>query len=222
MKTLLIALVAVATIGAAPVDWTKTVTRTATGAYVLGNPKAKVRLVEYLSYSCDHCAEFTAQSAAPLKSNFVAKGTVAFEIRNAVRDRYDFAAALLARCGGAGKFFAQNEALFAAQATLMPKAQAFEASSALPENAPMNDVLTGMARGSGMTALMEARGVSAAAANVCLTNKPEQDAVLAMAKEAWEVRKLQGTPSFLINGRNTGPAHWRDLEPKLRAAIAAK
>jgi protein-disulfide isomerase len=222
VKALLIALVAVATIGAAPVDWTKTVTRTATGAYVLGNPKAKVRLVEYLSYSCDHCAEFTAQSAAPLKSNFVAKGTVAFEIRNAVRDRYDFAAALLARCGGAGKFFAQNEALFAAQATLMPKAQAFEASNALPENAPMNDALTGIARGSGMTALMEARGVSAAAVNACLTSKPEQDAVLAMAKEAWEVRKLQGTPSFLINGRNTGPAHWRDLEPKLRAAIAAK
>jgi protein-disulfide isomerase len=222
MKAALLALVAVATIGAAPVDWTKMVTRTATGAYVMGNPKAKVRLVEYLSYSCDHCAEFSAQSAAPLKASFVAKGKVAVEIRNAVRDRYDFAAALLARCGGAGKFFAQNEALFAAQATLMPKAQAFEASNALPENAPLNDVLTGMARGSGMTALMEARGVPAATANACLTSKPEQDAVLAMAKEAWEVRKLQGTPSFLINGRNTGPAHWRDLEPKLRAAIAAK
>jgi hypothetical protein len=222
VKSVLLALVAFAIVGAAPVEWTKMVTRAPNGAYVLGNPKAKVRLVEYLSYSCNHCAEFAAESAVPLKSKYVAKGSVAVEIRNAVRDRYDFAAALLARCGGPAKFFAQNEALFAAQVTLMPKAQAFEASNALPENAPMNDVLTGMARGSGMTALMEARGVPAATANACLTSKPDQDAVLGMAKEAWEVRKLQGTPSFLINGRNTGPAHWHDLEPKLRAAIAAK
>jgi hypothetical protein len=222
VKAVFLACVAALTIGAAPVDWTKTVTRAANGAYVLGNPKAKVRLVEYLSYSCNHCAEFVAQGSAPLKARYVAKGTVAVEVRNAVRDRYDFAAALLARCGGGAKFFAQNEALFAAQTTLMPKAQAFEASNALPENAPMNDVLTGMALGSGMTALMEARGTPAAAANACLMSKPDQDAVLGMAKEAWEVRKLQGTPSFLINGRNTGPAHWSDLEPKLRAAVAAK
>ena len=222
MKASLLAVVAFATIGAAPVDWTKTVTRGANGAYVLGNPKAKVRLVEYLSYSCSHCAEFTAQSAAPLKTNYIAKGNVAIELRNAVRDRFDFAASLLARCGGAPKFFAQNEALFAAQGPLMTKAQAFEASNALPENAPINDVLTGMAEGSGMTAFMAARGIPAAAAYACLTNKAEQDVVLAMAKEAWEVRKLQGTPSFLVNGKNIGPSRWADVEPKLRATIAAR
>ncbi len=222
MKIILIVLAAFVCVGAAPVDWTKTVTRTATGAYALGNPKAKVRLVEYLSYSCSHCAEFTAQAAVPLKSNYIAKGTVVIEFRNAVRDRYDFAAALLARCGGAGKFFAQNEALFAAQGTLLTKAQAFEASNVLPENAPINDVLTGMAQGSGMTAFMATRGVNASTANACLTNKAEQDVVLAMTKEAWEVRKLQGTPSFLINGKNIGPSRWADVEPKLRAAIAAR
>jgi protein-disulfide isomerase len=222
VKKILLGLGAFATIGAAPVDWTKMVTRGANGAYVLGNPTAKVRLVEYLSYSCSHCAEFTAQAAAPLKTNFVAKGNVAVELRNAVRDRYDFAVALLARCGGATKFVAQNEALFAAQGALMTKAQAFEASNALPENAPINDALTGMAKGSGMIDMMAARGLPAAAANACLTNKAEQDTVLAMAKEAWEVRKLQGTPSFLINGKNTGPSRWADIEPKLRAALAAK
>lgn len=222
MKAFLLAAVAALTIGAAPVDWTKTVTRGANGAYVIGNPKAKVRLVEYLSYSCSHCAHFVGEASAPLKSKYVAKGNVAVEFRNAVRDRYDFAAALLARCGGPAKFVGQNEALFGAQDALMAKAQAFEASNALPENAPINDALTGMAQGSGMTAFMAARGVPAAASNACLTSKAEQDVVLAMAKEAWEVRKLQGTPSFLINGRNTGPAMWRDIEPKLRAAIAAK
>ena len=198
------------------------VTRAPNGAYVLGNTKAKVRLVEYLSYSCPHCAHFNGESSAPLKANYVAKGNVAVEMRNAVRDRYDFAAALLARCGGPTRFFAQSEALFAGQEAMMAKAQAFEANNPQPDNASTNDVLTGMANGSGMTALMASRGVPAAAANACLTNKAEQDVVLAMTKEAWEVRKLKFTPAFLINGRDQGPNTWGTLEPKLRTALAAK
>jgi protein-disulfide isomerase len=197
-------------------------TRAPNGAYVLGNPKAKVRLVEYLSYSCSHCAHYTAESSAPLKANFIAKGNVAVEIRNAVRDRYDFAAALLARCGGPSQFFAQNEALFAGQEPLLTAAQAFEASNVLPANAPTNDVLTGMAKGSGMTAFMATRGVAPAAANACLTNKAEQDVVLGMTKEAWESHKIKFTPTFLVNGRDAGPSDWSTLQPKLKAALAAR
>ncbi len=222
MKAVLLALVAFVSVGAAPVDWTKMVSRGANGAYVLGNPKAKVRLVEYLSYSCPHCAHFTTESAVPLKARYVAKGNVAVELRNAVRDRYDFAAALLARCGDAAKFFAQSEALFAGQDAMMVKAQAFEAANPQPDDAPTNAVLTGMANGSGMIALMAGQGVAPAAANACLTSKAEQDIVLAMTKEAWEVRKLKFTPAFFLNGRNAGPNSWATLEPKIRAAIAAK
>ncbi len=222
MKALLLTCVVALTIGAAPVDWAKMVTRAPNGAYVLGNPKAKVRLVEYLSYSCSHCAHFSGKASAPLKTKYVSKGTVSVEFRNAVRDRFDFAAALLARCGGGSRFHAQSEALFAAQGALLTKAQAFEASNTLPENAAINDALTGMAQGSGMTDFMASRSVSAAAANACLTNKAEQDILLGMSKEAWEVRKLKGTPTFLINGRDTGPSDWTNIEPKLKAALAAR
>jgi Thioredoxin len=219
---MLIALLALVTIGAAPVDWTKTVTRGPNGAYVMGNPKAKVRLVEYLSYSCSHCAHFTTESATPLKATYVAKGTVAVEMRNAVRDRYDFASALLARCGGATKFFAHNEAIFAAQDTLMARASAHEASSNLPANSPISAVLGDMARGSGLIDFMATQGVPASAANACIATKAEQDIVLGMTKEAWGVRKLQGTPMFLINGINAGFNDWASLEPKIRAALQRK
>jgi protein-disulfide isomerase len=96
-------------------DWTRTVTTTAAGAYVLGKPDAKVRLVEYLSYTCPHCAHFTAEAAAPLTRDYIAKGLVSYEIRNAVRDHFDFVAALLARCGGPAKFFGNTEVIMAAQ-----------------------------------------------------------------------------------------------------------
>ncbi len=222
MMRIVLALLALATIGAAPVDWTRTVTHAPNGAYVMGNPKAKVRLVEYLSYSCPHCAHFTVESFPKLRRDYVASGKVAVELRNAVRDRYDFAAALLARCGGAARFYPQNEALFGAQEALMTKAQEFEAQSPPPEGTPVGDLLTGIAQGSGMTALMRARGVPAAAQKKCLTSKTEQGTVLAMTKEAVEVRKIEGTPTFLINGQASGVYDWATLEPKLRAAVAKR
>jgi protein-disulfide isomerase len=216
------AVLALLTLGAAPVDWTKTVTRGPNGAYVLGNPKAKVRLVEYLSYSCSHCADFTLQSSAPIRARYVSKGLVAVELRNAVRDRYDFAAALLARCGGPTRFHVQSEAIFAAQSKLLAQAATHEAGSKLPPGASTTVVLADIAKGSGLTAFMKGRGLSDATIAMCLSNKPSQDIVLAMAKEAWEIRKIGFTPAFLINGNDTGPVTWTTIEPKLVAAIAAR
>lgn len=219
---MVLALLALFAIGAGPIDWTKTVTRAPNGAFVMGNPKAKVRLIEYLSYSCPHCAHFAGEALTPLRDKYVSKGSVAVEFRNAVRDRFDFAAALLARCGGAAKFFAQNEALFAGQPALLERASAHEAQSAMPENSATNDVLNDMAAGSGLYEFMTARGVSAAAAKACLTDKASQDAVLGMTKEAWQVRKIQGTPTFVINGGAPILGDWATLEPKIRAAAAAR
>ncbi|MEO8619159.1 MAG: thioredoxin domain-containing protein, partial [Sphingomicrobium sp.] len=39
-------------------DWSKTVAATPEGGIVMGNPKAKVTLVEYGSLTCSHCKHF--------------------------------------------------------------------------------------------------------------------------------------------------------------------
>src|SRR3546814_3861690 len=78
-------------------DWTRTVTQTAAGSFVMGNPAAPVKLIEYLSYTCPHCAAFSAESAAVLRGRMVKSGKVSLELRNAVRDKLDLAAAALAR-----------------------------------------------------------------------------------------------------------------------------
>jgi protein-disulfide isomerase len=207
---------------AAGPDWTKTITRAPNGAYVLGNPKAKVRFVEYLSYSCPHCAHFTGEAAGPIKAGYVSKGTVAVEMRNAVRDRYDFTAALLARCGGPTRFFGNTEALFAAQEGLMTKMVAFEASNSLSETTPVNDALKAVARGSGLTDFMIARGFTSGQLDACLVDKATQGVVQALTAEAWQTRKIAGTPSFLINGESVKLTEWSQIEPKLRAAVAQR
>lgn len=220
MKRVLALMSPLLLIAAAP-NWVASVrVQPANGAFLMGNPAAKVKLVEYLSYTCSHCAEFTSEAKVALKRDHVAKGTVSVELRNAVRDRFDFAAALLARCGGPAKFFGNTEAIFAAQATWLGKAGAVEQANADKlAKLPIDDSLKLIARGVGLDAIMKTRGFTSAQVDACLIDKAAQDRIVKMTNEAWNVRKINGTPAFLINGTATsGVGHWNQLEPLLRRA----
>jgi protein-disulfide isomerase len=227
VKRVLLALVASLSLtGAAPrrINWVNTVTMEPSGAYVMGDPKAKVRLVEYLSYTCPHCAHFTDESAVPIKRDYVAKGLVSVEVRHAVRDSYDFAATLVARCGGAAKFFGTTEIIMAAQPQWTAKAQGFAASDGeRVAKLSMNDGLKAIARGLGFDVMLTARRIKPAQMDVCLSDAKVQQIVGNMAKEAWEVRKIPGTPAFLINGQGTiTTISWAGMEPQLKTALGIK
>ena len=144
------------------------------------------------------------------------------EFRNAVRDEFDFAAALLARCDGPAKFHGHTEALLAAQPQWLGKAQAFlDANGA--RIAKMNPVegLKLTVRGVGMDKIMTARGMTPARINACLASKSAQTAVLGMTKEAFEVRQIGGTPAFIVNGTQlTNAGHWPVVEGSIKAALA--
>ncbi len=192
------------------------VTLSKEGAFVIGNPAAKTRLVEYVSYTCPHCAHFVAEGTTALKAGWVSKGLVAVEVRNLVRDRYDFTAALLARCGGAAKFPGNHEALFAAQQDWIAKAQAYESQpSALPADAKPAAVMTEIADKTGMLALMAKRGVTPAQSRVCLADQKAFDIVMAMTRRGLEQDQIKGTPSFLLNGKLTDVYDWAGLQPLL-------
>ncbi len=197
-------------------NWANMVTLSKEGAYVIGNPAAKTRLVEYVSYTCPHCAHFVDEGTAPLKAGWVSKGLIAVEIRNLVRDRYDFTAALLARCGGSAKFPSNHEALFAAQNDWIAKAQVYESQpSTLPADAKPAAVMSEIADKTGMIALMAKRGVTPTQSRVCLADQKAFDLVMAMTKRGLEQYQVKGTPSFLLNGRLTDVYDWAGLQPLL-------
>ncbi len=216
LLTLILSLVPAASQAAPAQDWSKTVMLSKEGAHVIGNPAAKTRLVEYVSYTCSHCAHFVAEGTAPLKAGWVSKGLIAVEVRNLVRDRYDFTAALLARCGGPAKFPGNHEALFAAQQDWTAKAQTYESKpSTLPADATPAAIMAEIADRTGMLALVAKRGVTPAQSRVCLADKQAFAAVLAMTKRALEQDHVTGTPSFLINGALTDAHDWQSLQPLL-------
>lgn len=214
---LLAALLLPATAHAAPAkDWAHVVTLTPEGVHVIGNPAARNRLVEYVSYTCPHCAHFVAEASAPLKTGWVAKGALAVEIRHLVRDRYDLTAALLARCGGPARFPGNHEAIFAAQTAWIDKIRAYEiAPPSLPANANRTAVMIDLADKTGLISLMARRGITPAQSRACLVDQKAMDAVLAMTKKGIEQDKVTGTPSFLLNGALTEAHDWASLRPVL-------
>ena len=195
------------------------VATTASGTFVLGSAAARVKLVEYASYTCSHCADFSTQSQAVLKGRMIASGSTSLEFRHMIRDRLDLAAAVLARCTGPRGFFPTSAAIFAAQPAWLEKGIEVQQVNAARINLyPRPAQLKAYADGAGLTDLVKARGLSAAAIDACFADTAEIDRILAITAAA--PPEVDSTPSFFINGKVMPHGGWAQLEPALRTAGA--
>lgn len=216
----LLALVALFLVGAAPArDWRQVSTRTPTGAHVIGNPAARVKLIEYASYTCPHCAEFAEQSGPVLKDRLIRDGSVSLEYRHLIRDGLDLAAAILARCAGPKAFPGTSEAIFAGQPQWLQRGFEFQqANGQRIALYPRLGQVRALADGAGLTALVQARGLSAAATDACFADAAEVDRILKMTADT--PAGVDSTPSFFVNGKLVPHVGWAGLLPKLQAAGA--
>ena len=225
--------VVIAGIGSAPAatapsrraaaDWTRHVAVTPTGAFVMGNPRAPVKLIEYLSLTCSHCAAFSAEAMPALRRDYIAGGRVSLEMRHAVRDGFDLTAAMLARCNGPAGYFPAAERLFATQPEWLGRAanlRGTPAAAAIEAAGDPVERLTAMAQGAGLDRLMLSGALSATKMRSCLADKAAQARLAAMSDEAFNRRRIGGTPSFVINGvLQDGTSDWATLKQKLDIAL---
>ena len=94
------------------------------GSHIMGNPEARVRLAEYVSYTCPHCAHFAADATQTLRTAYVARGTVSLEVRHVVRDPVDLAMATATNCGAPARFFSRHEAMMGQHDAIMTRVRA--------------------------------------------------------------------------------------------------
>jgi protein-disulfide isomerase len=202
-------------------DWTQTVSATAEGGFVMGNPNAPVKLVEYGSLTCPHCADFSENGQPKLIDQYVKTGKVSYEFRNFVRDAADLAVSLLSRCGGATPYFKLTDQLFATQADWFAKLQQMTPAEQQQLQGLSPSQMTGaLAERAGLVQFVQLRGIPAEKARTCLADQAEIDKLVAMNKTAVDQHNLSGTPTFIINGSTVdNAASWETLEPKLRAAV---
>lgn len=201
----------------ASTNWSDRVTRSDMGGHILGNPLAKTRVIEYMSYTCAHCARFESDAKGPLRKLFISKGGTSFEVRNAVRDPVDLTVALLARCGGKESFFSNHTTLLSRQNVWLGKATA--ANEAVQNSWYEGDFdsrLKKIASDLGLYGEMASLNINKAKVDQCLSDKAAQQAIVAMTKYGNETIKIEGTPSFTVNGSLLKGVHdWKILEQRL-------
>ena len=205
-------------------DWSTVVSKTAEGGFLMGNPNADVKVVEFASMTCPHCAEFEEQAMKPLTENYVKSGRVSFEFRNFVRDPFDVAASLVARCGGTTSFFGLTRGLFADQEQWFAKVQSADpAAMQQIQSLPPNQQFAEIARVAGFQEWAALRGLSPEKTAACLADQAEVDRLVQMQNDAVSAYDIAGTPSFLLNGElvpiEAGSTPWQQLESRLKAAL---
>lgn len=153
------------------------------GDIVMGSRDAPVKLVEYASLTCGHCAAFKLMVFPDIKKKYIDTGLVQYTIREFPTAPQGLAvrAFMLARCTGEDHYYQALEALFRTQALwIRPDPQ--EARGALEK-------------------ISRQFGLNDTDFNTCIGDEEEFQRIRTVAEAGYKLYGINATPSFVINGR---------------------
>jgi protein-disulfide isomerase len=147
----------------------------------LGNPAAKVTVVEYASDTCPHCARFGEQVFPAFKAKYVDTGKVRYVFREFLTPPVNVAAAgfLLARCAGKDNYFKVVDAEFRAQERMY-------------ESGDVHGILGEIGK---------SYGLSQAQVDACIQDPAALAALQQRVDKAADEEHISGTPTILVNGK---------------------
>lgn len=204
-----------------PGNWQSTIARTDRG-HVIGDPKAQTRLIEFISYTCPHCADFTARGEPALELVLLMPGKITLEVRPVIRNELDTTVTLLAQCGDPAGFKARHQVLMLAQADWLGKARAApDSQKALwlrgDKAGRMN-----AANALGLTQMLIKRGESQAQLDACVSDDAAAQRLRDNSKADYTELAVNSTPSFALDGKLLPQVHsWEALYPVLSAKFTA-
>ena len=198
--------------------WSAVVSATQDG-FIMGNPDAPLKLIEFASPTCSHCAEFSKEGAEALKRQFVDSGRVSLEIRPFMLNPMDLAIASIANCGGTERFFPLLENVYATQEELIQGIQS--ADQAAAQSALQSQNFPAFARAIKLDTYFAARGMAASDIDTCLSDTAKVTRWQESTTRNGEQFEVTGTPTFVLNGEvlaNAGT--WDAVRERLEAAGA--
>jgi len=203
--------------------WADVVNMSSADGFVMGNPNAKVKLLEIGSLFCPYCKRFEDEGSPILVEKYVKTGKVSWEFRPyVIHGPIDVAANIVARCAGMKTFFPLTKALYKDQPILEAKLQAAPKDQIDQlQNLPTNQVFVAYANLLGLQDWAAARGLPQAKSNQCLADQKMIDHEVQITSDVnTQYPEFSGTPSFVINGKMlTKTGNWAELQPQLDAAL---
>ena len=196
-------------------DWDTVVVETELGHRV-GNPDAKVKLIEFFSYTCPHCGEFAQQGEGAIKLAYLAPGRMSVEYRHLIRDPVDLTVGVLVNCGAASKFPGNHEAFILGQSRWIGPATRATAAQQQRWRTPGAAGRRAIATDFGFYPMMERRGYTRTAVDRCLADEATARRLAETSAREWDRPGVDSTPTFAINGVVMPGTHtWAALERQL-------
>ncbi|MBH5322118.1 DsbA family protein [Aurantiacibacter sediminis] len=196
--------------------WNGTVEETAQG-FRLGDPDAPLQLIEFVSYTCPHCAHFEEESEAELRYLYIHEGYAALEVRHLIRNIADVAAALVTECGETDQFFVNHRIMMHEQGNWLARARELAPSQQARWNSgTLASRMRAIASDLEFYEMMEPQGYTVAELDRCLSDEARADQIVAASGANAAEFNVQGTPSFVLNGTLLDGVHsWPQLSQVL-------
>ncbi|MGG7568333.1 DsbA family protein [Rhodovulum sp. DZ06] len=167
------------------------------GAQVMGDPDAPVTIIEYVSLTCPHCARFHTHVFPEIKKDYIETGKAKLEYREVYFDRLGLWGGMVARCGGADKYFAYIDHMLRTQR----------------EWTRQEDVLDTFKK------IGRVGGLSSEQVEACLNDQESAKALVEQYQEYRKDPRLTGTPTLIVGDEKIENPTYENLAAAIDALL---
>jgi protein-disulfide isomerase len=170
---------------------------------VMGSSSATVTIIDYSSITCPHCVSFHLTTLPQLKTTYIDTGKVKlvyrdYPVAGASTQANAYAAAALARCAGAARYFDALDLLYRTMATWTAASDARAA----------------------MKQAMGPIGLASDKMDACMTSADIQNQITRVMTEGTSAYAITGTPTFIIgNQKVAGTMTFAELDALLKPLL---
>ena len=164
----------------------------------LGKPNAPIKMIEFASLTCGHCARFHNEVMPAIKEKYINNGKIFFIYKDFPLDKFALKASIISRCSGNKNYFSFLDVFYKKQ------------SSWTRSQDPFKSLLK----------IAKIGGLKDEEIKVCVGNKSIEDGLLKDRLQSSKKYDITATPTIYLNGKKyTGDLTLEALELKINALL---
>lgn len=200
--------------------WIDTVAPTERG-FIIGNPEAEASLIEFVSYTCGHCADFVKQGSPTLDLVGIGPGEINLEVRSVIRNALDLTVTMLVQCGTLESYKKRHRLFFYTQDQWLEEARKAPRSQQAIWGRGDAAARLNAAQALDLDDMLANQGMDITAINACLKDDAKAAEIMADAAADRDQFAIAGTPSFALDGALLdGVYSWPQLSTALQERFA--
>ena len=163
-----------------------------------GDASAKIKIIEFASLTCGHCARFHNEVMPILKEKYIEKGLIHFTYKDFPLDKFALKASMIARCAGNEKFFKFLDVFYKKQKDWTRTKDPFKS----------------------LLKIAKFGGLKDEELKVCIGNKSIEDGILKERLNSSKKYDIKATPTIYLNGEKyNGDLTIEAIESKINSML---